>query len=111
MMTKLDAEERRLLAAFESDKLTSVASKAELAKLKAAARATALKDKRVSIRLSSGELSDIQVRALEEGVPYQTPIARVLRKIVTGRFTELGAGRRGAASSVQSSKRGRRASG
>ena len=110
-MTKLDAEERRLLAAFESDKLTSVASKAELAKLKAAARATALKNKRVNIRLSSVDLSDIQVRALEEGVPYQSLIASVLHKFVAGRFTEKGAGRRGASSSVQSSKRGRRASG
>ena len=35
----------------------------------AAARATAIKDRRVNIRLSSRDLSDIQVRALEEGIP------------------------------------------
>jgi len=56
--------------------------------LKAAARATAIKDRRVNIRLSSGDLSDIQVKALEEGVPYQTLIASVLHKYVTGRLTE-----------------------
>jgi hypothetical protein len=33
-------------------------------------------------------LSDIQVKALEEGVPYQTLIASVLHKYVTGRLTE-----------------------
>jgi hypothetical protein len=33
-------------------------------------------------------LSDIQVRALEEGVPYQTLIASVLHKYVTGRLAE-----------------------
>ena len=110
-MTKLDAEERGLLAAFESGKLKSVASKGELAKFKAAARATALKDKRVNIRLSSGDLNDIQVRALQEGVPYQTLIASVLHKYVTGRFAEKSEGRRGAASNGLSAKGRRPASG
>jgi predicted DNA binding CopG/RHH family protein len=47
-----------------------------------------VKDKRVNIRLSSGDLSDIQIKALEEGVPYQTLIASVLHKYVTGRLSE-----------------------
>jgi hypothetical protein len=51
-------------------------------------RATAIKDRRINIRLSSGDLSDIQVKALEEGVPYQTLIASVLHKYVTGRLSE-----------------------
>jgi hypothetical protein len=55
---------------------------------KAAARATAMKDRRVNIRLSSADLSDIQVKALEEGIPYQTLIASVLHKYVTGRLAE-----------------------
>ena len=44
--------------------------------------------RRVNIRLSSGDLSDILVKALEEGVPYQTLIASVLHKYVTGRLAE-----------------------
>lgn len=87
-MPKTDDYEREVLSAYEKGQLKSVASKAELAKFKAAARATAIKDRRVNIRLSSGDLSDIQVRALEEGVPYQTLIASVLHKYVTGRLTE-----------------------
>jgi predicted DNA binding CopG/RHH family protein len=87
-MPKIDAYEREVLGAFEKGKLKSVATKAELAKFKAAARATAIKDRRVNIRLSSGDLSDIQVRALKEGVPYQTLIASVLHKYVTGRLAE-----------------------
>ena len=63
-----------------------MATKSELAKLKAAARATAIKDRRGYIRLSFGDLSDIQVKALEEGVPHQTLIASVLHKYVTGRL-------------------------
>ena len=89
---KLDQEEPQLLQDFDSGKLKSVATKSALAKFKAAARATATKDKRVNIRLSSGDLSDIQVRALQEGVPYQTLIASVLHKYVTGRFAEHAAG-------------------
>lgn len=87
-MPKIDAYEHEVLTAFDNGKLKSVATKAELAKFKAAARATAIKDRRVNIRLSSGDLSDIQVKALEEGVPYQTRIASVLHKYVTGRLAE-----------------------
>ena len=87
-MSKIDEYELEVLSAFEKGQLKSIATKAELAKFKAAARATAIKDRRVNIRLSSGDLSDIQVRALEEGVPYQTLIASVLHKYVTGRLAE-----------------------
>jgi predicted DNA binding CopG/RHH family protein len=87
-MPKIDDYELEVVSAFEKGQLKSVATKPELAKVKAAARATAIKDRRVNIRLSSGDLSDIQVRALEEGVPYQTLIASVLHKYVTGRLTE-----------------------
>jgi len=87
-MPKLDTYEREVLDAYEKGKLKSIATKSELAKLKAAARATAIKDRRVNIRLSSIDLGDIQVKALEEGVPYQTLIASVLHKYVTGRLAE-----------------------
>src|SRR3954452_19277549 len=90
-MPKTDAYELEILRAFEEGRLPSVATKAELAKIKAAARATAIKDRRVNIRLSSGDLSDIQAKALEEGVPYQTLIASVLHKYVTGRLAERSA--------------------
>ncbi len=87
-MSQLDTEEMELLAAFEQGKLKSVVTKTELARFKAAARATAIKDRRVNIRISSGDLCDLQVRALQEGVPYQTLIASIVHKYVTGRFTE-----------------------
>jgi predicted DNA binding CopG/RHH family protein len=87
-MTSLDAYEADVLRAYEAGELKSVATKEELARLRAAARATATKDRRVNIRLSSGDLMDIQARALEEGIPYQTLIASVLHKYVSGRLTE-----------------------
>ena len=87
-MSKLDAYETEVLGAFEKGSLKSVATRSELAKLRAAARATAIKDRRVNIRLSSGDLQDIQAKALEEGLPYQTLIASVLHKYVSGRLTD-----------------------
>ena len=87
-MKKLDTYESDLLSTYEAGRFKSVATKSELTKFKAAARSTAVKDKRVNIRLSSGDLSDIQIKALEEGVPYQTLIASVLHKYVTGRLSE-----------------------
>jgi predicted DNA binding CopG/RHH family protein len=89
-MPKPDSYEVEILEAYERGALKSVASKAELSEFRAAARATAIKDRRVNIRLSSSDLHDIQVKALEEGMPYQTLIASVLHKYVTGRLTEAG---------------------
>ena len=89
-MMKIDEYEIEVVRAYDRGELKSVATKTELARFKAAARATAIKDRRVNIRLSSVDLIDIQVRALEEGVPYQTLIASVLHKYVTGRLAEKG---------------------
>ena len=87
-MPRLDPDELQLLEDYESGQLISVATKAELQRLRGAARATAVKDKRVNIRLSSADLMDIQARALAEGMPYQTLIASVLHKYVSGQLTE-----------------------
>lgn len=85
---KLDPYEENVLAAFESGALISVATKEELASLREAARATSTKDQRINIRLSAGDLRDIQAKAMQEGMPYQTLIASVLHKYVTGRLAE-----------------------
>ena len=87
-MPKTEAYETDILSAYEDGRLKSVATRAELAKFKSAARATAIKDRRVNIRLSTGDLQDIQAKALAEGLPYQTLIASVLHKYVTGRLSE-----------------------
>ena len=85
-MKNIDSFEMEISESFERGEFTSIATKTELEKFKMAARATAIKDKRVNIRLSSGDLKDIQVKALEEGIPYQTLIASVLHKYVAGKL-------------------------
>lgn len=84
-MKKLDAYEEDILAAYDQGNLKSTSpTKTDLTKFKAAATATFIKDRRINIRLSSPDLMDIQARALEEGIPYQTFIASVLHKYASG---------------------------
>ncbi len=88
-MKKPDAFESDILATYEKGEFKSASpSKTRLAKFKAAATATFIKDRRINIRLSSPDLMDIQARALEEGIPYQTFIASVLHKYAAGRLFE-----------------------
>lgn len=88
-MKKLDRYEREILGAYEKGTLvTARPTKAQLAAFRDAARATFIKNRRVNIRLSAADLLDIQARAYEEGVPYQTLIASVLHKYVSGRLQE-----------------------
>ncbi len=48
-MNKVDAYEEEILSAYEEGKLKSVATKEELAKFKAAARAPVIQDRRENI--------------------------------------------------------------
>jgi predicted DNA binding CopG/RHH family protein len=91
---KLDLEEADLLARYEAGEFESVASAAEISRFREAARATAIKDKRINIRLSSADLQALRARALTEGVPYQTLIASVLHKYATGQLREPSSARK-----------------
>ena len=81
--------EQEILASFERGEWQPVRNqKGEIARLRAVAEATLLKNKRVNIRISSRDLEGLQARAAEEGVPYQTLMASVLHKFVSGRLVE-----------------------
>lgn len=88
-MKGLDKYEKQILAAYESGKLKSVVtSDAALRRYREYAHATLTKNRRVNIRISTKDVSDIQARAAEEGMPYQTLMASVLHKFATGRLIE-----------------------
>jgi predicted DNA binding CopG/RHH family protein len=87
-MNPLDHEEQEILEAFEAGTLRSVATAAERSRLEASARSTATKDQRINIRLTSEDLGALRARALQEGIPYQTLISRVLHKYVCGRLLD-----------------------
>jgi len=86
---KLDKEETELLATYDAGEWHSVAEvQSETARYHEAARATFRKDKRVNIRISSKDLIGLQKRAIVEGIPYQTLIASVLHKYVSGTMVD-----------------------
>lgn len=90
MKTKEEAKyEEDILTSFERGEWQSVPNlKDEITRHAASAGASLSKDKRINIRLSSRDLEDVQTRAAEEGMPYQTLIASVLHKYVSGRLVE-----------------------
>ena len=84
----LDEEERALMASLESEAWQTVANLVqEKEKAVAAARRTIRKDKRINLRLTQKDYYEIQIRAIEEGVPYQTLIASIVHKYLNGTLT------------------------
>ena len=86
---RLDREEAELLDSYESGEWRTIDEVgAESERYQEYAQATFKKDRRVNIRISSKDLEGIQKRALEEGIPYQTLMASILHKYVSGHLIE-----------------------
>jgi predicted DNA binding CopG/RHH family protein len=82
---KYDDEELEILKAWEAGTLKPVSGVAkQINTHRTAAEATFKKDQRLNIRISSRDLRNLQARALEEGLPYQTFAASLLHKFVSG---------------------------
>ncbi len=87
--SKLDKEEQEILNSFESGECESTnPTAAELHKFQKIARAFLAKDKRTNIRLPARVLEGLQLRAAQEGMPYQTLIASILYKFASGRLID-----------------------
>lgn len=81
----IDEEERDLMESIENDEWRPVKNiKQEKEKAMAAARNTLKKDKRINLRLTQKDYHQIQIKAIEEGIPYQTLISSVLHKYLNG---------------------------
>ncbi len=76
--------------ALERGELTSVENveQVKAALQKTAENYFARKDKRITLRLSGGDLALLKARAAKQGLPYQTMIASVLHQYVTGQLVE-----------------------
>lgn len=91
-MGKLNEGEKELLESVEAGEWQSVPDREkELERYQEYAAATFKKDRRINIRISSKDLAALQKRALREGIPYQTLVASVLHKYVSGQFREIDA--------------------
>ena len=86
---KLNKEEKEILESVERGEWKSIPNfKREAKRYQEYAKATFRKDKRVNIRMSEKDLVNIQKRALQEGLPYQTLMSSVLHKYITGQLKE-----------------------
>jgi predicted DNA binding CopG/RHH family protein len=82
-MKYLDKEEKDLIDSYERGEWKSVKKK-EQAKYVKAAKESIAKNKRINIRLTSKDYNDIQVKAIKEGIPYQTLISSIIHKYNKG---------------------------
>ena len=85
----LDKEEQELIESIEKDGWKPAKNlegwKALLSKT---ASETLAKDQRMNIRVSKNDLDGIKLRAVEEGLPYQTLVTSIIHKYITGRLIE-----------------------
>jgi len=85
MNNNLNKEERNILESFENDEWQSVSDlDKRKSTLKRYAKNTLLKNKRVNIRISERDMTELKKRAVEEGLPYQTLISSILHKYING---------------------------
>lgn len=82
---KFDEEEQALIDAYENDELElKTPSKEEIEFIKATAKNTFKKNKSITIRLYEHDYVNIQKKALEMGIPYQTLISGLIHRYVEG---------------------------
>ena len=84
-----EKEERELIRSVERGEWEPAADADQLKKeFVQAARNTIKKDARMNIRISQNDITALKTKAMEEGLPYQTLVASILHKYITGRLIE-----------------------
>lgn len=82
-MDYADKEEKEIVESYEKDEWVS-SGKKKKEEIAEAAEKSLLKNKRINIRLTEKDYRDIQVKAMEEGIPYQTLISSIIHKYNKG---------------------------
>ena len=81
----IDQEEKDLMESIERDEWQPVKNiDQEKEKAIAAAQNTLKKEKRINLRLTQKDYHQIQIKAIEEGIPYQTLISSLVHKYLNG---------------------------
>jgi len=88
---KLSSDEQELLESLGADEYESVLTDERRQELEAAASHTFKKDKRINIRISNRDLTAIQSKASEEGLPYQTLVSSIIHKYISGSLMDISA--------------------
>lgn len=82
-MKYLDKEEKELIESYNRGEWKPIKKKDPKVYVKAAKESIS-KSKRINIRLTPKDYHDIQVKAVEEGIPYQTLISSIIHKYNKG---------------------------
>ena len=89
MKNRLTEEEKEILDSFERGEWVPVKDLSERKReLIRYARNTLKKDKRLNIRISERDLNELQKKAVNEGLPYQTFVSSIIHKFVNGKLVE-----------------------
>lgn len=85
----LTNKEKEILDSFEKGEWVPIKNwakrKEELIKY---ARNTLKKDRRLNIRISERDLTELQRKAVIEGLPYQTFVSSIIHKFINGKLIE-----------------------
>ncbi|HDM77211.1 MAG TPA: antitoxin [Deltaproteobacteria bacterium] len=88
-MKNLDKEEREIMESVERGEWIATKDQDKDAeKLVSAAKTTLVKDMRMNIRISRRDLNALKIRAMQEGIPYQTLVSSIIHKYLSGRLVE-----------------------
>ena len=85
----LNSEEKELLESYNKGEWEKISDhENELKKFRELAGDSLKKDKRINIRITNRDLTEIKRKAVHEGIPYQTLVSSILHKYINGRFIE-----------------------
>jgi len=89
MKAKLTKEEKEILESFEKGEWVPVTDLSKRRKELAEYAGNSLKkDKRLNIRISERDLTELQRKAIKEGLPYQTYVASIIHKFINGTLVD-----------------------
>jgi len=83
-----DKEEEELMKAVERGEYVAVRSRKESLKFWQAAVRNTLKKKPITVRVQEQDIERIKVKALEQGIPYQTLVSSILHRYASGTLKE-----------------------
>ena len=82
----LDNEERDIINSYEQEEWVSVLTEEKKQHYREVAKNSMRKNRRINIRLTEKDYHDIQVKAMQDGLPYQTLIAMLIHKYNQGKL-------------------------
>lgn len=84
-MDYINKEEKDIIESYNRDEWVPALDEKK-AEIKEATKNSTLKNKRIYIRLTEKDYHDIQIKAMEEGVSYQTLISSIIHKYNKGKL-------------------------